>query len=96
MIIFPLGIAGIPSTPQNDLTVSWRRDAEGADALDDIEGLVPGYPSPGYIIAQSLVRKRFRSGLEYVLGISGLNLSLLLIQMRKPGGWPGSALALLI
>ena len=42
--------------------------AEGADVLDDFDGLVHGYPSPGYFLAQSLVRKRLRSGLRYVLG----------------------------
>ena len=43
-------------------------DAEGADVFDDFDGLVHGYPSPGYFLAQSLVRKRLRSGLRYVLG----------------------------
>ncbi len=42
--------------------------AEGADVLDDFDGLVHEYPLPGYFLAQSLVRKRLRSGLRYVLG----------------------------
>lgn len=43
--------------------------AEGADVLDDFDGLVHECPSPGYFLAQSLVRKRLRSGLRYVVGI---------------------------
>jgi hypothetical protein len=42
--------------------------AEGADVLDDFDGLVHGYPSPGYFFAQSPVIKRLRSGLRYVVG----------------------------
>ena len=42
--------------------------AEDADVLDDFDGLVYEVPSPGYFVAQSLVRKRLRSGLRYVLG----------------------------
>jgi hypothetical protein len=47
--------------------------AEGADVLDDFDGFVlfhcHGVPPPrGYFLAQSLVRKRLRSGLRYVLG----------------------------
>jgi hypothetical protein len=38
--------------------------AEGADVLDDFDGLVHEYPSLGYFFAQSLVRKRLRSGLR--------------------------------
>ena len=50
--------------------------AEGADVLDDFDGLVHGYPSPGYFLAQSLVRKRLRSGLGMLRGIPDLDLSL--------------------
>jgi hypothetical protein len=50
--------------------------AEGADVLDDFDGLVHGYPSPGYFLAQSLVLKRLKSGLRHVVGIPGLDLSL--------------------
>jgi hypothetical protein len=42
--------------------------AEGADVLDDFDGLVHEHPSLGYFLAQSLVMKRLRSGLRYVLG----------------------------
>jgi hypothetical protein len=42
--------------------------AEGADVLDDFDDLLHEYPLPGYFLAQSLVRKRLRSGLGYVLG----------------------------
>ena len=37
--------------------------AEGADVFDNFDGLVHGYPSPGYFLAQGLVRKRLKSGL---------------------------------
>jgi hypothetical protein len=42
--------------------------AEGADVLDDFDGRVHEYPSLGYFFAQSLVMKRLRSGLRYVVG----------------------------
>ena len=42
--------------------------AEGADVLDDFDGLVHEYPLPGVLSAQSLVMKRLRSGLRYVVG----------------------------
>jgi len=42
---------------------------EGADVLDDFDGLVHGYPSLGCFVAQSLVGKRLRSGPGYVVGI---------------------------
>jgi len=35
--------------------------AEGADVLDDFDGLVHEYPSPEYFLAQSLVMKKLRS-----------------------------------
>ena len=38
--------------------------------------LLMGTPSPGYFLAQSLVMKRLRSGLRYVVGIPRLDLSL--------------------
>ena len=47
--------------------------AEGADVFDDFDGFVLFHchgvpPPPGYFLAQSLVRKRLRFGLQYVLG----------------------------
>jgi hypothetical protein len=61
--------------------------AEGADVLDDFDGLVHGYPSPGYFLAQGLVIKRLRSGLRYVWGIPGLDLGLFYgLKCASPAG----------
>jgi hypothetical protein len=37
----------------------------GELAIDDFDGLVHGYPLPGYFLAQNFVGKRLRSGLRY-------------------------------
>ena len=61
--------------------------AEGVDVLDDFDGLVYEYPSPGYFFAQSLVRKRLRLGLRVCFkACLRPGLSLLWVKCESPAG----------
>jgi hypothetical protein len=63
--------------------------AEGADVLDDFDGLVHGYPSPGYFLAQSLVGKGLRLGLQYVVRHTWSGPKPFFALNAKARRWPG-------